>query len=682
MAKKEQFRYGGFIKSQTGIDIIHNIDMCNLPYDLFGPEFPLEILADVDMGPNNKRPPLPDMTGVKIYGSFDCSNYKINEDTVLPQEIVQLVCLFSIRDLGVLIGKIPSSVQQIVVQKPVLNAIKRAATKKATPDERQKLDDARAFVQAYPHITVTDKDGKLRLSNILSDIDAAANTPVVAPTKQAKAPKPELPIQTDNYLTAKDLEEKCMKALKKEGLQAPQAAIKRYIKQAFKVVPTHEMIRKSDGATVKCVHKDDTDNVVEKVTKLVKANIDRQTESKPVQSTSKKTQDKPAAQPASGKKGYYFNGFEINPIKINKYILKTQWSYFSKKYQPDVLLMILHSIQDINVNQSTVVRPSGKKPKAIFIKDDKVELAQNVEFKHAKCLTQSDTRDMQSRVRILWGVCGNNFICDSVCENHDKDKRYNSLIRNMDIQISDLDLSKYLLVSDLIKELETNTVSATNDVKETDAIEPEATGVATKTSDVTEQLVEAETAATTVSEPVVEKTAQTDTRKEYIAPTITIKDATKPGTPDDGDDSKPVAGTTSPDVPQQSEQPTAKQRAPRTRIVRAPTETRVEVPSPVKIAVDTPVKEDVAPVARPYKWASLYHLNSRLIAKYNATVRHQQELLQALSTQMDTEQLLQTTQKLQQVLETKKKIEAARKELEQKNDELFEFIDKIHQMLH
>lgn len=661
MAKKEQFRYSGFIKSETGIEIIRNIDMCNLPYDLFGPEFPLEIIGSVDMGPNNKRPPLPDMTGVKIYGSFDCSNYKINEDTVLPQGIVQLVCLFSIRDLGALIGKIPSSVQQIVVQKPLLNAIKRAATKKATLEERQKLDDARAFVQAYPHIIVTDKDGKLRLSNILSDIDAAANTPVVAPTKQAKAPKPELPIKTDNYLDTTDLEGKCMKALEKEGLQAPQAAIKRYIKQAFKFVPTHEMIRKSDRATVKCVHEDDTDNVVKKVKDLVKANIDRQTESKPGKSTSKKTQDKPAAQPQSG-------GTKIIPQKIKKYISKSAWKQIKKATgtSKNILLQILQDVQDINI----VPTETGA---VHYIKDGEETISSNVEFR-GKCLSQRFDKT-NNRPRIVWGIDGNVFVCQHYFADHGDNDRieYAETLNKINLDISKLDLKGgFLLVSNLIKNLTKTTENGTSltaeseasvepkttdqaEPKVTDAIEPEATG----------QLLEAETAATTVSEPVVETSAQTDTRKEYIAPTITVKDATKPGTPDDGDDSKPVAGTTSPDVPQQSEQPTTEQRAPRPRITRD--SQRMYTTRKAKVTRFKP-NFDTTPIAEmpEPEWVDIAKVYHEYITLYTEYSERQKIVSGKMATATDYE-LRELIEEMRTILTTKRDIENALKTIRKSN---------------
>ena len=97
-------RYTATIELGDGKDVL-DVDMLNLPYDMFGPEFPLEIIGSVDMG-KCKGQPLPDMTDVVVYGEFDCSTCAINADTVLPKEISTLININELYRILNLIKKI------------------------------------------------------------------------------------------------------------------------------------------------------------------------------------------------------------------------------------------------------------------------------------------------------------------------------------------------------------------------------------------------------------------------------------------------------------------------------------------------------------------------------------------------------------------------------------------------
>ena len=626
MAGKQQ--YTATIELGDGKDIL-TVDMLNLPYDMFGPDFPLEIIGPVDMG-KCKGQPLPNMTDVVIYGEFDCSTCTINSDTVLPKQISTLICKHSINNLDVLVGILPLSLKKVVVRPAIINAVKDSIKKNATDDSA--YQSAIRFMDAYPNIMVTD--GKKTLAEIIQE---HKNTQEVAKPKIAtQAPiTPQIEAQTDDWLSVNDLVPVCEEKQGTDLLACLDKDLKRYIRQALTKksnmnVDAREM-KRSDGTVVKCIHKDDIVRVVEYIVQSAVPQ-DSATATEPV--PKKKTVNTSVTPKATTEpRKYYIDNREIERVKIKKYISKAAWGQILSKVGKNItaLLDILQDIENINVNPALAHTASGQ---VVFIKDGAVQVSPTVGFKNARCLAQG-FGTLDDRPRIVWGICGNTFVCQNFYPAHEGKVKleYNTLLRTIDIDITKIDLKEYLLVTDLIKE-----IKATRPIP-----------------------------------------------KEEVKPTPVITDA--PVTPAPKSDTAPVAeidvapaSTVAPDVIPAEPKPETKVKRP--RIVRGPTETRVEVPSPVKIAVDAPVKEDVAPVARPYKWASLYHLNGRLIAKYNATVRHQQELLQALSTQTDTEQLLQTTQKLQQVLETKKKIEDARKELEQKNDELFDFIDKIHQMLH
>ena len=59
------------------------VDIFDLPYDKFDERNPLVILGDVEMRAGKKQS-WPDLRDVVIDGDFDCGQFKITPDTVLP----------------------------------------------------------------------------------------------------------------------------------------------------------------------------------------------------------------------------------------------------------------------------------------------------------------------------------------------------------------------------------------------------------------------------------------------------------------------------------------------------------------------------------------------------------------------------------------------------------------------
>ena len=611
MAGKQ--RYTATIELGDGKDIL-TVDMLNLPYDMFGPDFPLEIIGPVDMG-KCKGQPLPDMTDVVIYGEFDCSTCTINSDTVLPKQISTLICKHSINNLDVLVGILPLSLKKVVVRPAIINAVKDSIKKNATDDSA--YQSAIRFMDAYPNIMVTD--GKKTLAEIIQE---HKNTQEVAKPKVAtQAPiTPQIEVQTDEWLSVNDLVPVCQAALGPDILARLDKDLKRYIRQALNVksgikIETREMQR-ADGTRVKCIRREDANLVVEQVAQSVLSQDKTESKDTKPDKVTRKTTSVPKT--ASEPRKYYIDNREIERIKIKKYISKAAWGQILSKVGKNMnaLVDILQDIENINVNPALAHTASGQ---VVFIKDGAVQVSPTVGFKNGRCLAQG-FGTLDDRPRIVWGICGNTFVCQNFYPAHEGKVKleYNTLLRTIDIDITKIDLKEYLLVTDLIKEIKATRPAPKEEVK------PETLTV------------------------------------EAVVETVPVDIPSEP---------EPVVA---PD-------PQVENKPKRSRIVK--TTTAPEVTAPVKIIPDTTSASDTecAPRAeKTYKWASLYHLNGRLIAKYRATVAQQQELLNVLSTQTDTELLLQTTQKLQRVLETKKKIEAARKEIEQKNKELFDFIQKIN----
>lgn len=617
MASKQ--KYTATIELGGSKDIL-DVDMLNLPYDMFGPEFPLVIIGPVDMG-KCKGQPLPDMTDVVIYGEFDCSTCTINADTVLPKEISTLICKHSINSLDVLIGILPLSVRKVVVRPAIINAVKDSIKKNATDDSAYK--SAIKFIEAYPDITVTD--GKKTLAEIIQEHN---NTPeIIKPKATTQIPAmPQIESQTDDWMSVNELVPVCEEMLGDDVLQKMDKDLKRYIRQALTKksninVETREM-KRADGTVVKCIHKDDIARVVEYITQSVIPQDDTVTPEATPKKKSVKTERATAVKTESQK--YYIGNREIHRVKIKKYISKAAWGQILSKVgkNTNALLDILQDIENINVNPALAHTASGQ---VVFIKDNQVQVSPTVGFKNGRCLAQS-FGTLDDRPRIVWGICGNVFVCQNFYPAHEGKVKleYNTLLRTIDIDITKIDLKEYLLVTDLIKEIKAGRTTEKSDITA-------ETGPESEPDVVT---INAEPKAEPMVKPIKTETPKPEPRTEDVATIVT------PG----------------PEEPAPIPQP----------------DTQSELGNEIA------TKTETTRPTRSYRWASLYHLNGRLSVQYNILVSQQRELLAALSNQSETDKLLQLTQQLQHVLEKKKKIEAAKQQVEQKNQELFDFIEKIH----
>ncbi len=181
------------------------VDVFNLPYDKFNHDDPIWIMEDVDLGKSKNRQ-WPDLSNVAIAGTFDCSDFPITADTVLPFSFHTLICKHSISDLGVLIGRIPNKANEIeytgnisvVVRPAILNNIKK--------DKDGALEIARNFAAVHPDVIVTD--GKQTLKQIFNDLekDISAQEKPATPVMVAA---PDMPEKTHEWLSTDELIEEC-----------------------------------------------------------------------------------------------------------------------------------------------------------------------------------------------------------------------------------------------------------------------------------------------------------------------------------------------------------------------------------------------------------------------------------------------------------------------------------------
>ena len=311
MAQKNMYK--ATINFDGGTDIL-DVDMLNLPYDMFGPKFPLEIQGDVDMGKGKGRD-LPDMANVIIRGAFDCSTCTITSETILPGGITELVCKHSIGGLDVLVGKLPDSVQKVVVRSAVFSAIKECFKKSAQDDTDYK--NATKFIEVYPNIVVTD--GKKTLIDVIKEHTEKVEPVKATPVSTAPV-APRLELQTDQWLSVNDLVPICEEKLGPDLLARLDKELKRYIRQVLNVksavkIESREMQR-SDGTCIKCIRKEDASLVVEQIIESILAQDKSEQKETKAKKASAKTSVAPKVSTESRK--YYIDNREIERVKIKK----------------------------------------------------------------------------------------------------------------------------------------------------------------------------------------------------------------------------------------------------------------------------------------------------------------------------------------------------------------------------
>ncbi|MBQ8255912.1 MAG: hypothetical protein IJY99_03035 [Alphaproteobacteria bacterium] len=442
-------KYIAEIKQGDNLEV-HEVDLLNPPRDMYSAENPMSISGDVVL-PKGKKAPLPDFTGIVIFGAFDCSTFTLNSNSVLPQGISSLDCSYSIGDLGVLIDILPATVTKVFVRGAILNSIKKDK------------DDARRFAtefqKKYPDVCVSD--GKSTLNDILAEIDRAkenvVNSNIVAPVVEQKNNPPE---KTDDWLDQGELLNECKKASDILA-EFPDADLSRYVKIARSGLGVRGIksyiMRREDGVDVMCTNRSNIDAIVTRIFELIdenQARLDKNKKTKTAKKEAPKKEPAPVAEKQDeASSGFYVGTQQVVPVKIKKYIPTRLWGQLRSACGDNkkMLLGFLNDINAINVNPAST---QGKK--VAYIQDGELKFSNTIFLKSAQSLAQSFSKE-NNRARIIWAVCGNVFLCTDFFPEHEKAKRaYQKTIRKIDINLSDFDLNdtqEYKNVEDLIKEL-------------------------------------------------------------------------------------------------------------------------------------------------------------------------------------------------------------------------------------
>lgn len=427
------------------------VDLLNLPRDMYSAENPMIILGNVVL-PNGKKMPLPDFAGVVILGGFDCSTFLLDANSVLPVGISALDCSHSIGDLGALIDILPDSVARVFVRSAILNNVKN--------DKDNARHFATEFQKKYPDVCVTD--GKRTLAGVLAEIDKAKDMIVhsddVAPAVEQKNASPE---KTEDWLGQGELLVECKK-VSEILAKIPDADLLRYIKIArsslFLFGVKVSVMKRKDGVDVMCINRSDVKVIVARIFELIDENQARLDKGEKTKNAKNKNPKKEAVVPVTEKRdeassGFYVGTQQVVPVEIKKYIPTRLWGQLRSACGDNkkMLLGFLNDINAINVNPAST---QGKR--VAYIQDGELKFSNTIYLKSAQCLAQSFCKE-NNRARIIWAVCGNVFLCTDFFPEHEKAKRaYQKAIRKMDINLSDFDLTdtqEYKNVEDLIKEL-------------------------------------------------------------------------------------------------------------------------------------------------------------------------------------------------------------------------------------
>ena len=422
-----------------------DVDVFALPYDRFNAENPLVILESVDLG-KAKNKAFPDFSNVVLEGGcFNCNEFRISPDTVLPYGFDVLACDHAISDLGNLIGVLPSSVGTVLTRQAVLNAVKNKK-----PEALQK---AKEFMDMYPCVNVTD--GKQYLSDIMAQIYAAPQVAQTLPEVPVAEPEQvSVAVKTDEWLSSEEVCAACKQASEIISALSDEDT-ERYVKyargnKARLKIRKQQMLR-ADGCEIVCIHRDDISLVVDCV--LAQIESDKKRADK-----ESKKQEKKAAQPKTEavkpvESGVYVGDVELKPTKIKKYILDSVWKSIQTECGKNTTLLrqILNDIEEINVVPKKVSRG------AVFsIKDNKAVKSDALEYKNYRCVAQG-FESQKSAQRIVWGIVGPKLIAQYFFADHDNPKsrvEYRTAINNIDAEADFVaNPDKYLLVSDLLSQM-------------------------------------------------------------------------------------------------------------------------------------------------------------------------------------------------------------------------------------
>lgn len=200
---------------------------------------------------------------------------------------------------------------------------------------------------------------------------------------------------------------------------------------------------RADGVSVTCVHRDDAPTVLSFVLKSVSDRTEKQAISK-----QKIEKEEPVQKDTVQR--LFIGEREVEPIKIHKYVSKAAYGDIWKicgSSRDDVLNVLLR-IEKINILPST--KDNGD---IFYIENNRLEKSAQIKLRGAGACISQGVKPTNNRPRIVWCVSKNYFVCQKVFSEHEGHTcPYNIYVNNTKMNIENVDLSEYLYVPDLIAE--------------------------------------------------------------------------------------------------------------------------------------------------------------------------------------------------------------------------------------
>ena len=381
---------------------------------------PILVVSDISL-PKGKIRPLPNFS--KVYSDakiFNSGVWRITPDSVLPNGISELICLYSISSIGDLIGVLPHSTKTVRVRNSILTSVMKT-------DKEFEL--AQKFIQQHPGVSVIDKHGNT-LAQITSEkLDLKNEKTSVAP-KQDTAEIIRLPKKTPDWICADDF----VKYVKENNIltQLGKEELKRYFKQARSAKAGLNLescqMWLADDVQVSCVKAKDIDKIVKYIQQqeAAKAAPKKTEEKTPVKKTAKTTANTETSTQETPRT-CCLKEKTVEKTEIKKYMKKSVKKAVEKKCGNNKVFQdFLQTINNVNL------MPRETDTNILNINDQGViSPISSLDFKCGTCISQPLPNS--NAARVIWVIKGNDLIAIKYFPSHDGKNQleYKNYFRNI-----------------------------------------------------------------------------------------------------------------------------------------------------------------------------------------------------------------------------------------------------------
>lgn len=376
------------------------------------------INGDVSLG-NGKGKPLPDLSKVEINGEFDCSSFSILADSVMPEGITALRCLYSFNSLAVLKGMLPSTVKTLYVRNAIINSVQK---------DEEALQTAQEFLSVFPEVEVIGKTETLRLRDVIQKKQVKEKKTVASKSSVRSVVK-NVKESTSSRIGFLSIADAALRI--KEFPEFQKVGIKDIKKQLKTFMYEHDDDIRWGNVQNYVLESTIPELVVELLKSVDNAGaVVGENNVAQVETVEKKIEIKQEVEEV--KKSEKTESEDLKPVVIKKFFDKRIWAAVCKtvKSNKALLLKFLHNINDVNLNpvQKDMRVGAGR---VACVKKGELKLVPNLELKNSCYIAQGFGRD-NNRPRVIWCVLQNGeWVASAFYPNHGDGKNkcaYNSAI--------------------------------------------------------------------------------------------------------------------------------------------------------------------------------------------------------------------------------------------------------------